>query len=166
MKRFREFKFIRVKDTLTDKILNFSIDDKSDKVTGQTMSQYSNPLDLMKVDWYVFNDNFGSSEEKELILYIKSIYDNLKEKYEIIYLKRNERHFKIYNFEDGQATEPDFVLFLNNKDGANNVIYQIFIEPKGKHITAGEDWKQGFLMSIKEKRRVIMLHENEKVTLW
>ena len=59
--------------------------------------------------------------------------DILKEKYEGIYLIRNERHFKIYSFSEGQAFEPDFVLFLQEKNG-DILSYQIFIEPKGKHL--------------------------------
>ena len=31
---------------------------------------------------------------------------------------RNEKHFKIYNFYDGRPTEPDFVLFLVNRQAA------------------------------------------------
>ena len=61
--------------------------------------------------------------------------DTLREKYDEIYLLRNERHFKIYNFDDGQAFQPDFVLFLREQDG-NMLTYQMFIEPKGKHLKA------------------------------
>ncbi len=63
---------------------------------------------------------------------------------------RNERHFKIYNFDDGQAFEPDFVLFLREKNG-NTLVRQIFIEPKGKYLQAHEKWKADFLEQIKEK---------------
>ena len=74
----------------------------------------------------------------------------LKEKYDGIYLIRNERHFKIYNFDDGQAFEPDFVLSLREKNG-NTLTYQIFIEPKGKHLQQHDRWKADFLKQIKEK---------------
>ena len=76
--------------------------------------------------------------------------DTLKKKYDGIYLIRNERHFKIYNFSDGQAFEPDFVLFLREKDG-NMLTYQIFIEPKGKHLKEHDKWKQDFLKEITKK---------------
>lgn len=40
---------------------------------------------------------------------------------------------KIYNFCDGAAFEPDYLLFL--LDGKNRgYAYQIFIEPKGAHL--------------------------------
>ena len=63
---------------------------------------------------------------------------------------RNERHFKIYSFSDGQAFEPDFVLFLRERDG-NLLTYQIFIEPKGKYLKEYDKWKQDFLKEITEK---------------
>jgi type III restriction enzyme len=75
---------------------------------------------------------------------------SLKEKYDGIYLVRNERHFKIYSFSDGQAFEPDFVLFLRERNG-NLLTYQIFVEPKGKHLKVHDRWKQDFLKEITEK---------------
>ena len=101
-------------------------------------------------EWYVFNANYGTDEEKAFVRTLDAQIDKLKEKYDGIYLVRNERHFKIYNFDDGQAFEPDFVLFLREKNG-NTLIRQIFIEPKGKHLQKHEKWKADFLKQIKEK---------------
>ena len=94
--------------------------------------------------WYVFNANYGTSEEKDFVRMLDAQIDELKEKYDGIYLVRNERHFKIYNFDDGQAFEPDFVLFLREKNG-NTLIRQIFIEPKGKFLQKHDKWKADFL---------------------
>lgn len=44
--------------------------------------------------------------------------ERLKEKYPEVYLLRNEKYFSQYNFADGQAFEPDFVLFLLKKMGS------------------------------------------------
>ena len=101
-------------------------------------------------EWYVFNANYGTSEEKDFVRTLDAQMDELKRKYDRIYLVRNERHFKIYNFDDGQAFEPDFVLFLREKNG-NTLIRQIFIEPKGKYLQPHEKWKEDFLEKIKEK---------------
>jgi len=100
--------------------------------------------------WYVFNANYGTSEEKAFVRMLDRQMDTLKKKYDGIYLLRNERHFKIYNFSDGQAFEPDFVLFLRQKSG-DMLTYQIFIEPKGKHLKEHDKWKQTFLKEITEK---------------
>ena len=100
--------------------------------------------------WYVFNANYGTSEEKAFVRMLDRQMDTLKENYDGIYLIRNERHFKIYSFFDGQAFEPDFVMFLQGKNG-NMLTYQIFIEPKGKHLKEHDKWKQSFLKEITEK---------------
>jgi len=42
--------------------------------------------------------------------------------YENIYLVRNEGHFAIYNFSGDQALQPDFVLFLREKNGKTSLI--------------------------------------------
>ena len=69
-------------------------------------------------DWYVFHANYGTSEEKAFVRMLERQMDRLRDQYDGIYLARNERHFKIYNFDDGQAFEPDFVLFLRAKKTA------------------------------------------------
>lgn len=101
-------------------------------------------------NWYVFNANYGTSEEKAFVRMLDRQMDTLKQKYDGIYLIRNERHFKIYSFSDGQAFEPDFVLFLQEKNG-RMLTYQIFIEPKGKHLKEHDKWKEKFLKEINEK---------------
>ncbi len=100
--------------------------------------------------WYVFNANYGTSEEKAFVRMLDRQMDTLRKNYDGMYLIRNERHFKIYSFSDGQAFEPDFVLFLQEKNG-NMLTYQIFIEPKGKFLKEHDKWKQSFLKEITEK---------------
>ena len=101
--------------------------------------------------WYVFNANYGTDQEKFLVRYIdKFINSNNANNYKEIYLIRNELHFKIFDFIDGQAFAPDFVLFMKTKKG-KSLTYQIFIEPKGSHIEAKDKWKQNFLNKIKKK---------------
>jgi len=106
--------------------------------------------------WYVFNANYGTSEEKSFVRMLDRQIDELKKKYDGIYLIRNERHFKIYSFSDGRAFEPDFVLFLREKNG-NILTYQLFIEPKGKHLKEFDKWKQNFLkeITVKFKERIL-----------
>ncbi len=101
-------------------------------------------------DWYVFNANYGTSEEKAFVRMLERQIKTLQEKYDDIYLVRNERHFKIYKFSDGRAFEPDFVLFLREKNG-NMLTYQIFVEPKGEHLQEQDRWKQEFLNEVTEK---------------
>ena len=66
-------------------------------------------------NWYAFNALYGTSEEKVFVdLLIRKVKD-LAVDYDEIYLLRNENHFAIYNFSDGQAFYPDFALFLQEK---------------------------------------------------
>jgi type III restriction enzyme len=101
-------------------------------------------------DWYVFNANYGTSEEKAFVRMLERQMGTLQKKYDGIYLVRNERHFKIYSFSNGQAFEPDFVLFLREKN-FNMLTFQIFIEPKGKYLQEHDRWKQTFLKQIAKK---------------
>lgn len=101
-------------------------------------------------DWYVFNANYGTSEEKAFVELIDRQLGELRKKYKKIYLVRNERQLKIFNFKDGQAFEPDYLLFLVDKTG-KEITYQLFLEPKGKHLIEYDKWKNEFLEEIKER---------------
>ncbi len=100
--------------------------------------------------WYVFKALYGTSEEKAFVRMLDSQIERLKKKYDEIYLIRNEQHFTIHNFKDGRGFAPDFVLFLRQKTG-EMITYQMFIEPKGKHLKEHDKWKEDFLKQIKKK---------------
>ena len=93
-------------------------------------------------------------------------YTQLREKYDEVYLVRNERFFKLYNFDDGRPLEPDFVLFLYQKSKPKSLHYQVFIEPKGSHLKQADEWKQKFLMSLKTEHKVEQLWEDKKYIVW
>jgi type III restriction enzyme len=113
--------------------------------------------ELLQQNWYVLNGFNGTSEEKELLEFVKKKIGNLKEKYREVYLLRNEEVYKIYDFKQGRGFEPDFLLFL--KGDRSNLYYQIFIEPKGEQFTdkesgfkdSKESWKEEFLQQITDK---------------
>ncbi len=152
------------------KILNISINEDSDKEFGIVQTETTNQdlyIDLSKEDWYVFNDNYGTSEEKYLVKYIKGAYQSLKEKYKEVYLLRNERHFKIYSFNEGLPFEPDFVLFLIEKETKKSIVYQMFIEPKGRNILTNEDSKikERFLLQIEQEYKLDLVFEAKEFKL-
>jgi type III restriction enzyme len=164
--RFEPF---MVKETFTDKTLNFVLDDEGDREYGKSMSEpleTAHHLDLTKRDWYVFNDCFGTSEEKLLVQFIEKQHARLREKYDQVYLLRNEKHFKLYNFDDGRPLEPDFVLYLIGKEKKNTMHYQVFIEPKGSHLLKADEWKEKFLMQIQEKHAVEQLFADKTYVIW
>ncbi len=101
-------------------------------------------------DWVAFDSIYGTSEEKAFVRTLDKQMAELKEQYESIYLLRNESHFSIYDFSEGRPFQPDFVLFLQQKDG-KMISFQMFIEPKGAHLSDHDRWKEDFLKEIKEK---------------
>lgn len=123
---------------------------------GIGTSQNSDPdssrhVNLEHADWYVYNDNFGTREEKSFVKYFSTVIDDLKKKFDEIYLVRNERlaPLAIYSFATGERFEPDFLLFLRQKDQPYRQ-QQIYIEPKGSHLLEKDRWKEDFLLAIEE----------------
>jgi len=98
-------------------------------------------------NWFAYNTLYGSGEEKDFVHWLDRQMQKLQALYEEIYLLRNEGFFAIYNFTDGHAFQPDFVLFLRQKNG-ETLSYQLFIEPKGEHIADHDLWKDAFLKEI------------------
>ena len=122
--------------------------DKEIKISGEKADGPAQFVSDKK--WYAFKAHYGTSEEKAFVRMLDSQMDQLQKKYDEIYLIRNEKHFKIHNFADGRGFEPDFVLFLRQKTG-EMLSYQMFIEPKGKHLKEHDKWKENFLKQIREK---------------
>lgn len=112
---------------------------------------------LITKDWYALNHFHGTSEEQSLVDFIINTIENFKEKYENVYLLRNEQVYKIYDFKHGKGFEPDFLLLLKERDTAR--YYQVFIEPKGsqfkdatgRYDNSKEAWKEQFLHDITTK---------------
>lgn len=165
----KEFKPRMLKEVFTDKTLNFMIDSGEDQELGKSMNNATETayyLDLSSKAWFAFNDCFGTSEEKLLIQYIDKRYKELSKVYSQAYLIRNERHFKIYAFEDGRPFEPDFILYLIGKEKTDTMHYQVFVEPKGTHLLMADKWKEQFLVSIKAHFEVEQLFSNKKYEVW
>ena len=111
--------------------------------------------------WYVYNANYGTSEEKKFVELFQRRFEGLKVKFNNIYLIRNEREIKIID-KLGRAFEPDFVLFCKQKKG-KELTYQVFIEPKGAHLIANDKWKEEFLKQIREEEKSIKIHTDKYV---
>lgn len=137
----RDFRRERVQEIFKDKILKF--DAQNPRAADDPQFEHF----VSAKDWFVFNTVYGSSEEKAFVRMFDRRMQELQTRYEEIYLLRNEGHFAIYNFSDGQAFQPDFVLFLRQKSG-ELLAYQLFIEPKGRHLKDHDRWKETFLKEI------------------
>lgn len=155
----KEFEPKQLKAILKDKKISLgSIEGNGGK--GNSQNNCSNEeyrLDLTNESWYVFNDNYGTSEEKLFIKYFKTqIEPNLKEKNLEYYVVRNERipELAIYSFEAGERFEPDFLLFVRKQRNEGSLVYQGYVEPKGNQLLDNDAWKEVFSMQIEKEHSI------------
>ena len=159
----------RINDIFKNKKCNYTV--LHDGGLGYSQNDGSVPtawkIDLSKEDWFAFEDNFGTSEEKSFVAYFKSYVPELKRKYDKVFLIRNERQLHIYSFEGGERFEPDYVLFLhtNKQDGYEQL--QVFIEPKGTHLLEKDSWKEKFLLDIEDNAVATKVFvDDNKYRIW
>ena len=158
----------QIKNIVRDKTLNINVGDYGDQEYGVPMSYPKHEnlrLNLSGKNWYVYDENYGTSEEKHFIQFINGVMEKLEESYSEIYLLRNANLFKIYRFSDGSPIEPDFVLFLKENRNSKWVQYQLFIEPKGAHLLKTDQWKEDFLKEIEGNYQIQILAENKSYKL-
>lgn len=149
----------KISDVLKNKSIHISSIDKNG---GFGESQNNNPnrnyqLSLFDMDWYVYNDNYGTSEEKLFIKYFNSeIKPKLLEKGVKFFLVRNERvpELSIYSFTDGERFEPDFLLFIEKEKIDKNSSFQVYVEPKGEPFLKKDSWKENFLLEIEKMHKL------------
>lgn len=148
-----------------DKILQLD----SESPRAQNMSDF----DFGRKEWFAQNEIWGTIEEEAFLRFIDEAVSKLKNKYQDIALLRNEQFFKIFSFESGEPFYPDFVLFLSEKKTIQEVVYQIFIEPKGDQFLdaqnsfeqSKENWKQKLLLEIENNHTVDLKIENKDFRL-
>ncbi len=156
----KNFRNNRIQDVFTNKLLKFSKDNER----GKDDSQFEHFVSTK--DWFAFNTIYGTSEEKAFVRMLDRHIEKLKAQFQSIYLLRNEGHFAIYNFSDGRAFQPDFVLFIQEKNG-KSLTFQLFIEPKGAHLKEHDRWKETFLKEIKEEfgNKILKIEDKSKYRL-
>ena len=148
----KEFRARRVNDVFRNKTVNYT--DPHDGGVGISQNDPSVKkdwkIDLSAEDWFVYTDNYGTSEEKAFVAYFKTYVDELKKIYSKVYLVRNEREFHLFSFDDGERFEPDYVLFLQDDKTDGFEQLQIFIEPKGSQLLEKDAWKERFLLQMED----------------
>jgi type III restriction enzyme len=172
--KFLESVFAELRETIAPKIGSDFIPGDLSEFFGESktktieISPESERLsaELKEESWYVIEPFYGTSEEMELVEFIKNSLGNLEEGYRDIYLLRNEEVYKIYDFDKGRGFQPDFILFLKTKEKKDvnagfktELYYQVFIEPKGNEYidekgtfeNGKEGWKEAFLNEISER---------------
>lgn len=159
----KEFRQVNINQIFKNKTVNYTDPHDAGKGISQNAPDVKSEwrIDLSLEDWFAYTDNYGTSEEKAFVAYFKSYIDDLRKKYDKIYLVRNEREFHIYSFSEGLRFEPDYVLFLQkqNTDGYEQL--QIFIEPKGSHLLEKDAWKEEFLLQLKAASIPVKIYKDD-----
>lgn len=148
----KKFTPISIKDVFREKKI---LIENAQGSAGTPMREEVNNLrlDLSHRNWYAYEDDFGTSYEKQLVLLIDRNIEKLKTKWDDIYLIRNERDLKLYAFDSDGVFMPDYVLYLHRNDPAPTTHY-VFIEPKGENIESGDQWKNEFLQQLETTAEV------------
>ena len=120
-------------------------------------------MDLSVCDWYVYNDNFGTTEEKKFVFYFSHIVTELKKKYNKVYLLRNERfpELAIYDFDTGERFEPDYLLVLQKIHNDGYEQQQIFVEPKGAGYMPKDAWKEEFMLQMERRAVAVKTYSDD-----
>lgn len=111
--------------------------------------------------WYVYDQAIVNGLESSFIDFINDYVEQLKEKYQEVYLIRNERKVKIVEINGTRGFMLDFLLYLQGED----YTYQVFLEPKGGHLQLEDQWKEDFLVSLSKNENIDVLSENNEVRL-
>lgn len=166
----KQFTPVAISNLFKDKVLHYVKVDEKGEGTSQNGDRVdaNYRFDLSQVNWYAFNDNYGTTLEKEFVGYFRGIVGELQQKYDKVFLVRNERQLVLFSFDDGERFEPDFVLFLQKEKGGNMEQLQVFIEPKGEQLFEKDKWKEKFLLEIEDKADIetINLLDNTKFKVW
>ena len=162
------FKPYPIKDCFTDKTLKLRIDGETGKswAKGETDVPGLDQIDLSGKDWHAYDDSFGTDQEKHFIKFLNDQADRLHERYEEFFLLRNEKAVKLFAFENGQAFEPDYVLFLRQKGSDVNTTLQLFIEPKGHQLKQLDIWKKTFLKKIRNIARLEIVFQGRDYAVY
>lgn len=158
------FKAKMLRDVFKDKKIKIDIDDLQKRELEE--------VNLAEKDWYAQTGFYGTEEEQSFIKFIDEFIAKLRQKYSDIALLRNEKFFQIFDFDEGRAFEPDFIMILKRRNKVIN-IYQIFIEPKGDQFkdnrgrfeSSKEGWKQEFLQEMEGKADTDLRLENKHFKL-
>jgi type III restriction enzyme len=135
----------------------------SERAKSQSETSDKFRVNLDKEDWFSFNDNFGTIEEKAFVSLFSRRFEGFSHKFENIHLIRNEREIKIFD-KYGRAFEPDFLLFCSERAN-KQLTFQVFIEPKGAHLIGYDKWKEDFLKIIgNEKKSIKIYTDTYKIT--
>lgn len=157
--------YLKVKGTTIFEGIKISelIDDYVVEVNNvnRDVESQKRPKNMNQHDWYIYDKAIVNGLERDLIDLINNMMEDLQKKYDEVYLIRNERKIKFREIDGVKGFMPDFLLYLKD----DNYTYQVFVEPKGKHLLLNDEWKEQFMLSINKREDIEVLAENDNVRL-
>ena len=153
----KEFKGKKLNTVITDKTCVYTDPETTTEGLGVSQSKSTRwAIDLSRENWFAFEDNFGTTEEKNFVMHFKGLVEKLRGAFAKIWLVRNERQLCLYSFREGRRFEPDYILFLKRrKNSPKTEQIQVFVEPKGEHLIENDKWKEDFLLDIAREGRPV-----------
>ena len=132
---------------------NEPIDERGKPQTGNPNDALA--LDIEKLEWYAYNENYGTSEEKKFVKFIHSQVDGLFKKFKDaeIFLIRNELDYWIYGTKNGRRFSPDYLLLINDWQN-KSFYYQCIFEVKGAHLLDKDKWKEDALRELSGNTKI------------
>src|SRR5699024_5922182 len=147
--------------TLSKLINNYQIEFYKVNSRVSSFDEIVESRNMRGQDWFIYDNAIVNNLESSMIDFIADYLDELEEKYDDVFLIRNERKVKIVEIDGVRGFMPDFLLYLQ-KEG---ITYQVFLEPKGDHLRLQDQWKEEFITSLTEREDVEVLSENKDVRL-
>jgi type III restriction enzyme len=134
-------------------------------------AKISDHADWKGAPWYPFDKAVVDGLEYKFISDVfASIADQLQEKYDEVFLIRNDEtaqgSVKLHQFAKNarvkhyEGFQPDFILYLLK----GNEVTQVFIEPKGPQLVERDLWKEELLLSLNTED-VVFAKETERAKL-
>ncbi len=146
----REFERKPIKDIFKDFRRKFKQITTNTDGEGHSIDKHSKKVSIKDEDWYVYDDCYGTTEEKCLVGFvnelIKEYRENTNREFDYFYLVRNEGVLKTFGFKNGKGFETDFLIFFKHSD--SELKYQLFIEPKGCHLIQNDKWKETDFLNV------------------
>ena len=160
------FKPHELKAIVVDKTLKIGVQGEHGLSWQDSNIEGLSLINLGQKDWHVYDDSYGTDQEKQFIRFMSEKEHQLRKLYDEFFLIRNEKLFTLYSFQDGRAFEPDFLLFLRKSETGKSMIMQLFIEPKGQYLKSQEQRKECFLKEVNSKAQIQIVFQGRDYSVY
>lgn len=96
--------------------------------------------------WYIYDENYGASTSKALVLAVDDTIDFLTKYWQDIYLLPNVKKTPLYTFENGRSLISDYLLIAHDLE--RNLRWQIFLKAEDTKSSPSNHWQDSFLSQI------------------